>query len=362
MTHRSHNFSAGPAALPLPVLEEVQRDLLDFDGTGMSIMEMSHRSKAYDRVHSEAIADLRQLLDFGDDYSVLLMQGGARTQFALVAMNLLGTDQHAEYLVTGSWSTHAFKEAQKIGDARETYSSADTGHDRVPKQDEIKVDPKAAYLHYTSNNTIFGTQFGYVPGAGDVPVVCDMSSDILSRKVDVSKLGVIYAGAQKNMGPAGVTVVIIRNDLLERSSSSLPDMFSYSKQASKNSLLNTPPCFAIYVVGRVAKHLLGRGGLAAVAKDNQEQAALVYGAIEASGGFYKAHARSGCRSEMNIAFRLQSPDLEAKFVKESTAEGLNGLKGHRSVGGVRASIYNAAPRESVLALVQFMRSFMESNG
>lgn len=359
-TKRIHNFSAGPSALPLPVLEQVQEELVDFRGEGASIMEMSHRSKTYDTIHNEAIADLKRLMDIGDGYTVLFMGGGARTQFAFLAMNLL-EEKQADYLVTGNWAEQAYKQATKVGKARVIYSSAETNHDHVPKPEDYTIDADAAYLHYTSNNTIYGTEYPDVPETGKVPLVCDMSSDILSRPLDVSKFGLIYAGAQKNMGPAGVTTLIIRTDLLERSSATLPDMLSYAKVAEKNSMLNTPPVFGVYIVGLVVKHLLAKGGLVAAAERNMEKAQRVYQAIDNSNGFYRGHARPDSRSQMNVTFRLPNEDLEKAFLTEATSRDLSGLKGHRSVGGLRASIYNAVELASVEALVAFMNDFASRN-
>jgi phosphoserine aminotransferase len=362
MAKRVHNFGAGPGALPLSVLEQAQRELVDFQGTGMSIMEMSHRSKTYEAVHNQAIADLKKLMGAGDDYSVLFMGGGARTQFALVPMNLLEKGKHADYIVTGTWAEGAFSEAKKIGEARELWSSAKEKHNHVPKPGEVKASADAAYLHYTSNNTIYGTQFHHVPEAGKAPLVCDMSSDFLSRPLDVSRYGLIYAGAQKNIGPAGVVVVIIRKDLLARSAATLPDLFSYAKIDKENSLLNTPPVFAIYMVGLCAKWLVESGGLKAMAQRNQDKADTLYKAIDGSGGFYRPHAKPDSRSQMNVTFRLPSEELEGKFVSEATKSGLEGLKGHRSVGGIRASIYNATSLDSVKALEAFMGDFKKKNG
>ncbi len=362
MSQRVHNFGAGPATLPLDVLQRVQADLLDFESTGMSILEMSHRSKVYDRVHQEAMSGIKALLGAGDDYEVLFMGGGARTQFALVPMNLRPSGTSADYWTTGNWSRLAIAEARKVGEAREPWSSEETGHDRVPQAGEVEVDPAAAYLHYTSNNTVAGTQYHYVPDAGDVPLVCDMSSDIFSRPVDLKPFGLIYAGAQKNLGPAGVTVVIVRRDLWERSPASLPDTMSYAKMAAKASLLNTPPVFAIYVAGLVVKKLLAGGGLGAVEAHNQSKAATLYGAIDASEGFYRGHAQAASRSLMNVTFRLNQQDLEPGFIAEAAEAGLVGLKGHRSVGGIRASIYNAMSSESVSALVDFMSDFQSRHG
>ncbi len=357
-----HNFNAGPAALPKPVLEQVQQDLLDFGGSGMSILEMSHRSATYEAVHNQAIADLRALLDCPDDYAILFMSGGGQTQFALVAMNLLHPNAHADYLVTGNWSEGALVEAQKIGDARALWSGATSQYDRIPLPHEYDIDPTAAYLHYTSNNTIVGTQFPLVPVSGEVPLVCDMSSDILSCPVDVSQFGLIYAAAQKNTGPAGTTIVIIRRDLLERSPAELPSTLSYAATSAKNSLLNTPPVFAVYIVGLVARYLLDEGGLSVMATRNAEKATQLYAALDASDGFYRGCAHLHSRSLMNATFRLPTEALEAQFVADSIAAGFVGLKGHRSVGGMRASLYNAVAIESVQALVGFMDAFRQKWG
>jgi len=362
MVKRAHNFNPGPAALPLPVLQQVQRELVDFEGCGMSILEVSHRGGVYERVHNEAIANLRRLLGCGEDYAILFMGGGASSQFALVALNLLTSGSHAEYLNTGYFAEGALREARKLGDAREIWSSAATKHDRVPVPNEFTVDPKAAYLHYTSNNTIEGTQFQYVPNSGSVPLVCDMSSDILSRPTDVSRFGLIYAGAQKNMGPAGVTVVIVRKDLLERSGPNLPSTFSYARMAQENSLLNTPPVFAIYILKLVTQYWLDQGGLDAAQACNAKKAKLLYDVIDRSDGFYRGCAKPDSRSQMNVTFRLPSEELEKRFVAEGAQAGLIGLRGHRSVGGIRASLYNAVSLEDVQALVEFIEDFQERHG
>ena len=354
MSERVHNFNPGPAALPLPVLEQVQRDLLDFAGTGMSILEMSHRSTTYEELHNQAIADLRTLLGGTEDHAILFMGGGAQMQFALVALNLLAQGSYAEYLVTGVWSELALSEARKIGDARVLWSSALTAHTRVPIPGEFHLEAGAAYLHYTSNNTIVGTQYSYVPAAREVPLVCDMSSDLLSRPVDLSHHSLIYAGAQKNLGPAGVTVVVMRRDLLERCRQDLPSPLSYAQVAAHNSLLNTPPVFAIYVAGLVAQDLLAQGGLVAVEARNRDKAALLYAAIDNSEGFYRGWAQPESRSCMNVTFRLPTPALEKRFITESTNAGLIGLAGHRTVGGIRVSLYNAVSINSVRVLVAFM--------
>jgi phosphoserine aminotransferase len=362
MIRRIHNFAAGPAALPREVLEQAQAELVDYHGTGMSIIEQSHRDKPYEAVHNEAIANIKELLGVGSDQQVIFMGGGARTQFALVPMNILPKGGFAEYLITGVWAEGAFKEGKKIGEVREGYSSAATKHDHVPEQAQLKVDPKAAYLHYTSNNTIYGTQFQYVPDAGNVPLVCDMSSDIMSKPVDISKFALVYAGAQKNIGPAGVTILVVRKDMLERSQKSLPEMFNFQLMAEHNSLFNTPPVFPVYMCALTTAYLKKQGGLQAMAKLNEAKAKKIYDAIDDSGGFYRGHAKPGSRSRMNVTFRLPTEDLEARFAKEAAQADLSGLKGHRSVGGLRASIYNAVPMTAVDALVGFMKDFVKKAG
>ncbi len=362
MTYRVHNFNPGPAALPLSVLEQAQHDLLNFEDSGMSILEVSHRSPIYEQVHHQTIANLRTLLLCSEDYAILFMGGGAQTQFALVAMNLLATNGFAQYLVTGTWSLHALTEAQKIGDARELWSSQAAGFSLLPKVADYAVDPGAIYLHYTSNNTIVGTQFHALPEAGAVPLVADMSSDILSRPLDVSRFHLIYAGAQKNMGAAGVTVVIVRRDLLERCRAGLPSTLSYADVAAKNSLMNTPPVFAIYLVGLVTQYLIDQGGLDAIAEQNAAKAQSLYGVIDDSDGFYTGFAHPDSRSSMNVTYRLPSADLESRFIQNAAQAGMVGLKGHRSMGGLRASLYNAVTCEAVQALAEFMAHFQTQWG
>lgn len=358
---RVHNFNAGPAALPLAVLEQAQEELLDFRGSGMSILEMSHRSKAFDKVIAETEQDLRDLLEIPTDYKVLFQQGGASLQFAMVPLNLRAEGASADYIVNGTWGRAALKDAQKQGTTRLAGSSEATSYDRTPEQ--IEFDPQAAYLHFTSNETIHGVQFQREPQAPHgVPLVCDMSSDILSRPVEVAKYGLIYAGAQKNAGPAGVTLVIIRQDLLGRSPKNLPVMLDYRVQAEAGSMHNTPPVFAVYIVGLVLKWLKAEGGLKAMMQRNQEKAALVYRVIDESGGFYRGHSQRKDRSMMNVTFRLPSEELEVEFAKQADKAELIGLKGHRSVGGVRASLYNALPVESAQMLAEFMREFQRKNG
>jgi phosphoserine aminotransferase len=366
MSERIFNFSAGPAVLPEPVLKKAQEDLFALPGVGMSVLEISHRSSTFEQIIKEAEADLRKLLGISENHRVLFLQGGASLQFSMVPMNLLPRGASADYILTGSWGQGAIKEAKKLGTVREACSTADTNFNRLPSYEEIKLDPKAAYLHFTSNETIFGVEFQEEPAAGNVPLVCDMSSDFMSRPIDVSKYGLIYAGAQKNAGPAGATIVIIREDLLERvpaNPESLPSMLDYKILAKNASMYNTPPCFAIYICGLVFKWLLNDiGGLEKINEINKEKAGILYQAIDASDGYYRGHAEKDCRSLMNVTFRLPSEDLEKKFIKEATAAGLDGLKGHRSVGGLRASIYNAFPKQGVVKLVEFMKEFQKKNG
>jgi phosphoserine aminotransferase len=361
MTERIYNFSAGPAVLPLPVLEEAQRDLLSLPGVGMSILEISHRSKAFDEIIQQAESHLRQLLNLSNNYHVLFLQGGASLQFSMIPLNLLPKDGSADYIITGSWSKKALKEAKRVGTINIAATTEAENFKRIPRQDELKLDEKAAYVHITTNNTIFGTQWRQEPETGNVPIVADASSDILSRPIAIEKYGLIYAGAQKNMGPSGVTLVIIREDLLKNIPDNLHTMLDYRIHVENKSLYNTPNTFGIYIVNLVCKWLLDKGGLAAMQKENEDKAKLLYDAIDAT-DFYRGHAEADSRSLMNVTFRLPSEDLEKQFVKEATAAKLDGLKGHRSVGGLRASIYNAFPREGVEALVSFMKEFEKKNG
>ncbi|HEX5828891.1 MAG TPA: 3-phosphoserine/phosphohydroxythreonine transaminase [Candidatus Limnocylindrales bacterium] len=361
MTDRIYNFSAGPAVLPLPVLEHVQRDLVSLPGVGMSVMEISHRSSTFEGIIAKAEADIRELAGVPDGYRVLFLQGGASLQFSMVPMNLLGDGQTADYLMTGSWADKAAKEARKVGAVHETGSTADTGYNRIPADGEIEPTPGAAYVHMTSNNTIEGTQWHRLPDTGDVPLVSDASSDIFSRPLDVSRFGLVYAGAQKNLGPSGVTLVIIREDLLERSPKSLHTMLSYRTHADNGSLYNTPPAFGVYVLGLVIDWLLEHGGLPGIAQVNERKAGKLYAELDRT-GFWRPTAQADSRSLMNVTFRLASEELETQFIKESTAAGFDGLKGHRAVGGMRASIYNAFPERGVDELVAFMREFERVNG
>jgi phosphoserine aminotransferase len=358
---RIYNFSAGPAVLPLPVLEEAQRDLIALPGVGMSVLEISHRSKPFSEIIQGAEADLRSLAGIPENYKVLFLQGGASLQFTMVPMNLLTAGATADYIVTGDWGKKALKEAKKLGSTNVAATTEVGNFKRIPPQEEIRLTPGAAYVHFTSNNTIHGTQWQYVPNVGDAPLVCDMSSDIYSRPLDISKYGVIYSGAQKNLGPSGVTVVIIRDDLLARSAESLPTMLSYRVQAENGSLYNTPPVFGIYILRLVLKWLVANGGLPAIHKVNERKAGVLYAELDRS-AFWTPHAEKDCRSLMNVTFRLPTEDLERLFVKESTAAGFDGLKGHRSVGGLRASIYNAFPEQGLHDLVSFMKEFEKRHG
>lgn len=359
--NRVYNFNPGPGVLPLEVLQEAQAELLDFKGTGMSVMEISHRSKEFEAVIQTAEADLRELLGIPPNYKVLFLQGGATLQFAMIPMNLRANGASADYIVTGAWGKAAVKEAKKLGAAHIAATTEADGFNGFPASLDLK--PDAAYLHFTSNETIHGVEYfdEPAPPAG-VPLVCDMSSDFISRPIDVSKYGLIYAGAQKNAGPAGVTLVIIREDLLERAPENLPVMLDYKALAESGSLYNTPPVFAVYMVGLVFKWAKKQGGLAAIEKTNRAKAALVYKAIDESGGFYRGHAKPEARSLMNIPFRLPSEGLEDAFAKEAKQAGLIGLKGHRSVGGMRASLYNAMTVEGAQTLADFMREFQRKNG
>ena len=359
--HRIYNFSAGPATLPLPVLEEAQRDLVALPGVGMSVMEISHRSKTFEDILARAVADMRELAGIPDNYKVLFLQGGASMQFSMVPMNLLKPGATADYIVTGDWGKKAVKEAKKVGTVKIAATTETGNFARVPNQSELQLTPGAAYVHMTSNETIHGNEWFYLPEVGVTPLVCDMSSDVFSRPIDIQKYGLIYAGAQKNLGPSGVTVVIVREDLLARSADALPSMMNYRTQAENGSMYNTPPAFGIYILGLVLKWLKGIGGLTAIDAINERKAQMLYAELDRS-GFWKPHAEKDCRSRMNVTFRLATEDLEKKFAKDATAAGLDGLKGHRSVGGIRASIYNAFPEDGVTALVQFMKEFEKKNG
>lgn len=360
-TPRVFNFSSGPAVLPLPVLEEAQRDLVALPGVGMSVLEISHRSKPFDEILHGAFQDLRDIAGIPENYKILFLQGGASMQFSMVPMNLLVPGLTADYIVTGDWGKKALKEAKKVGVTSVAASTEEGNFKRIPSQSELRLTPGSAYVHMTSNNTIHGTQWHYLPDVGGAPLVADCSSDVFSRPIAVPKYGLIYAGAQKNLGPSGVTVVIIREDLLARSAGSLPSMLNYQLQAENDSRYNTPPAFGIYILRLVLKWLKGMGGLSAIEKINERKAGVLYAELDRT-AFWAPHADRGARSRMNVTFRLASEALEQKFAKEATAAGLDGLAGHRSVGGLRASIYNAFPEEGIAALVQFMQEFERKNG
>ena len=359
--NRVFNFAAGPAVLPLPVLEEIQRDMLALPAAGMSILEISHRSAPFEAILAAAEADIRTLGHVPSNYKVLFLQGGASTQFSMVPMNLLTPGATADYIDSGSWADKAIKEARKVGTVHVAATTKGENYSRVPLQSELTLTPGAAYVHMTSNNTIEGTEFNALPDVGDAPLVNDTSSDMFSRPIDVAKHAIIYSGAQKNMGPAGVTVVIVRNDMLARSQESMPTMLNYAVHAENGSMYNTPPVFAVYALGLVMKWLIAQGGLAAIAAVNERKAGKLYAEIDRT-GFYRGTAHKNCRSLMNVTFRLATEDLEKQFIKASTAAGLDGLKGHRAVGGIRASIYNAFPEHGVDALLAFMREFERKQG
>lgn len=361
MTERIHNFSAGPAVLPVPVLEEAQRDMLSLPGVGMSVMEISHRCQTFDEIFGRAEAGLRQLLGIPENYHVLFLQGGASLQFSMIPMNFLPAEGSADYVITGSWGKKALKEAKRAGATNVAANMADGGFMRVPGNDELKLDARAAYVHITTNETIEGVEWKREPEVGDVPLIADASSDILSHPIPVEKYGLIYAGAQKNIGPSGVTLVILRDDLLKRIPDGLHTMLDYRTHVENKSLYNTPNTWGIYIISLVCKWLSDKGGLEAMHRENEAKAQLIYDAVDGS-GFYHGHADPDSRSIMNVTFRLPTEELEKKFTKEATAQGLDGLKGHRSVGGIRASIYNAFPMAGVEALVAFMKEFEKKNG
>jgi phosphoserine aminotransferase len=360
-TTRIYNFSAGPAVLPLPVLEQAQRDLISLPGVGMSVMEISHRSKTFEDLLDTAIADIRALAGVPDNYKILMLQGGATLQFSMVPMNLLTAGATADYIDTGSWADKAIKEAKKVGAVNVAATTKGDSYTRIPGQSELKLTPGAAYVHITSNNTIEGTEWKTLPDVGQAPLVADASSDIFSGPIDVKRFGLIYAGAQKNLGPSGVTLVIIREDLLARATDALPIMLNYKVHADNNSLYNTPNTFGVYILGLTMKWLRSNGGLDGIARVNQRKAGRLYAEIDRT-GFYRGTAQKESRSLMNVTFRLPNEQLEKTFEKESTAAGLDGLKGHRSVGGLRASLYNAFPEDGVDALVEFMREFERKHG
>jgi phosphoserine aminotransferase len=364
--HRVHNFNAGPAALPLPVLERAQSELLCLPGAGMSVMELSHRSQAFEKINRRAQNGIQRLLGLGEEYSVLFLQGGASLQFFMAPLNLLGENASADYLLSGDWGKKAFAEsqkaaAQKNAQTRVAATTKDENFARVPAPDEMQLDANAKFVHFTSNETIGGVQWQSEPDTAGVPLVADASSDILSRPIDVQRYGLIYAGAQKNVGPSGVTIVIVRRDLLPDNGSTLPAMLDYQIHIKNNSLYNTPNTFGIYMIALVCDWLEELGGLQAMQEINREKSALLYDVIDGS-AFYRGHAEKNSRSQMNITWRLPNEGLENRFVGQAAANEMIGLKGHRSVGGLRASLYNAVPRDSVAVLADFMREFERLNG
>jgi phosphoserine aminotransferase len=353
---RAYNFSAGPAALPEDVLQQARKEMLDWRGSGMSVMEMSHRGKEFMSIAEQAEADLRELMAIPADYKVLFLQGGASSQFAMVPMNLLRDKMTADYINTGSWSKKAIKEANRYCSVHVAGSSEEANFSTVPAQADLVLTPAAAYVHYTPNETIGGVEFPYIPETGEVPLVADMSSTILSGPVDVSRYGVVYAGAQKNIGPAGLTVVIVREDLIGETVKKTPTMFDYAVHAENGSMYNTPPTYGWYLAGLVFQWLKAKGGLSAMDEINARKASALYEAIDSS-DFYANPVDPACRSRMNVPFTLADPELDSAFLKEADAAGLKTLKGHRSVGGMRASIYNAMPEAGVTALIDFMADF-----
>ncbi len=358
MPERIYNFSPGPATLPVEVLQQAAIDIVNYNNRGIGLIELSHRGKDFMAVAEEAEALVRELLNIPAHYKVLFLQGGASTQFAMVPMNLLGPGTKGSYLNTGVWAKKAIKEANIVASAHVAYSSEESKYDHVPVDSDYTVDPDAEYLYFVSNNTIYGTQFHAMPKSEKM-LVCDMSSDIMSRPFAIDPFGLVFAGAQKNIGPAGATLVIVRDDLLDRTPATVPTMFRYKTHADNGSMFNTPPCFAIYIIGLVCKWLKKMGGVPAIEKINREKAAILYDAIDAS-DFYRGHARKDSRSLMNVTFNLPTPELEKKFIEEAARRGLDGLKGHRSIGGIRASIYNAFPKQGVIDLVAFMKEFEKS--
>ncbi|HSK72389.1 MAG TPA: 3-phosphoserine/phosphohydroxythreonine transaminase [Pyrinomonadaceae bacterium] len=362
MTERIYNFSAGPAILPLPVLEQAREEMLSLGGIGMSVMEISHRSKHFAAILESAMSGVRELLSVPENYRILFLQGGASLQFSMIPLNFLGADETADYIITGAWGKKALKEAKRCGSANVVFTDAENNFKSVPSQDELNFSENAQYIHYTSNETIEGVEFKYDLDGGGIPVVCDASSNIMSKQIDVEKYALIYAGAQKNIGPSGVTLVIIHDDLLEKAPENQHSMLDYRNFAANDSMPNTPNTWGIYIINLVCKHLKEIGGLSEMEKRNEEKAQILYDAIDASDGFYSGHAEKQARSLMNVTFRLPSEELEKQFCSEATAQGLDGLKGHRSVGGIRASIYNAFPQEGVESLVEFMKDFAQKNG
>jgi phosphoserine aminotransferase len=361
MTKRVFNFNPGPATLPLPVLERVQAEFLDYKGTGMSIMESSHRAAEYEEVNDTAMALMKELLGMPQGYTVLFLQGGASLQFAMVPMNFLNKGEFADYIITGMWSQRAIKEANILAEGRVAASTESEKFVRIPKPAEIKLDPKAKYVHMTSNNTIYGTQWHYVPDVGGLPLMCDASSDILCRKWEWSKFALIYGGAQKNLGPSGVTVVVIRDDLIEKGRKDIPTLLQYRTHSKDKSLYNTPNTFGVYFLKCYLEYVKSIGGVAAVEKVNRQKHDLLYATIDQSGGYYRGTVQPDSRSWMNVPIRMRDEELEKKFLGEAKKNGFIGLKGHRSVGGIRVSMYNAMPLDGIEKLTAFMKDFQKKN-
>ena len=359
---RKFNFYAGPATLPLPVLEKMSEQFVDYNGMGMSLIETSHRSKEYDEVHNQAIALVKELLGIGDEYSVMLLQGGATMQFSMIPLNLLHSGRGCSFTLTGAWAKKALADARKVGNVEVVFDGSGDNFMSLPKAGDLAVNPESVYLHVTSNETIGGLQWQDWPDAGNVPLVADMSSDMMSRPLPMDKFGLVYAGAQKNLGPAGMALVVMRNDLLDKCGDNLTAYLSYKTHAPKNSLYNTPPVFSIWAFKCVMEWLKESGGLTAAAQRADTKAGLLYDAMDSSGGFYRCPVDPVSRSKMNVVWRLPTEELEKKFLGEATAVGMVGLKGHRSVGGLRASIYNAMPTEGVEVLASFMKEFQRTNG
>jgi phosphoserine aminotransferase len=362
MPKRIWNFNPGPATLPLPVLEKMKADLPNYNDTGMAVMELSHRSKEYEEIHARAKTLLKELFSIPDNHHILFLQGGASTQFYMIPMNLLKQGQKADYIHTGEWSKKAIKEAKLFGTVNIAGSSEDSNFTFIPKNTDLRLSSDAQYVHVTSNNTIAGTQWASFPDTGKVPLIADMSSDILSRKLDVGKFGIIYAGAQKNLGPSGVTVVIIRDDVAKKCRDDIPTMIKYTTHIDKDSLFNTAPTYSIYILKLVLEHVKNIGGLNVVEKENIEKGRLLYGTIDSNTDFFRCPVQKDSRSLMNVVFRLPSEDLEKKFIAEGLAAGFGGLKGHRSVGGIRVSMYNAMSLKGIQELTKFMNTFAGKNG
>jgi phosphoserine aminotransferase len=362
MSKRIWNFNPGPATLPLPVLEKMKEEIPNYNNTGMAVMELSHRSKDFIAIHEETKGLLAELFGVPENFKILLLQGGASTQFAMIPMNLLSPGKSADYINTGSWSKKAIKEAKLFGNVNIAGSSEDTNFNRIPKPEELNLDPNAVYVHTTSNNTIAGTQWKTFPDTGNSPLACDMSSDILSRKIDISKFGIIYAGAQKNLGPSGVTVVIIRDDVVDMCKDDITTMLKYKTHIDKDSMFNTPPTYSIYIMKLVLEWVKNQGGLVAIEHTNIKKGELLYGVMDDNKEFFRGATEVNSRSLMNATLRLPSDELEAKFIAEGLAAGFGGLKGHRSVGGIRVSMYNAMPLEGIQALTEFMLDFARKNG